>query len=351
MPAEEDMKHSSFFKFISITLFGLTVLNGCSKNKNTDAKRLSEVVVYTYDSFLGEWGAGPQIEKLFEDKTGLNLTFVDCGDGLSLLNRATFEKKNVQADVILGLDNYTAYRAIEEKILDPYKPQNAETLLKEELEKELSSDWSLTPYDYSHFAIIFNKEANVAEPKSLTDLTNQVYSKKIILMDPRTSTPGLGFFAWTLAVYGEKAEDYWKALKPNILTMSSGWSEGWGLFQNGEAPLVISYTTSPASDIEYNNMNRYDAPVFTDGHIIQVEGCGILKNCPNKEGAKKFIDFIITDDAQKVLPLTQWMIPANKNVELPDSYKKACPTVEKTLSVDPRFVEKNIDKIMAVLEK
>ncbi len=344
------MKQSSIFKFISITLLGLTVFTGCSKNKNTTSKRLSEVVVYTYDSFLGEWGAAPQIEKLFEEKTGLSLSFVDCGDGLTLLNRAVFEKDNVQADVILGIDNYTAYRAVEEKILDPYKAKNADKLLKEGLVEELSPDYSLTPYDYSHFAIIYNKESNVPAPQSLSDLTKPVYNKKIVLMDPRTSTPGLGFFAWTLAVYGEDAGEYWKALKPNILTLSPGWSEGWGLFQNGEAPLVISYTTSPASDIEYNNSNRYLAPVFSEGHIIQVEGCGILKGAKNKEGAKKFIDFIITDEAQKILPLTQWMIPANKNTELPQSYKEACPLIEKTLSINPSYVEKNVDDIMALLE-
>ena len=77
------------------------------KSAKADA-RANEVVIYTYDSFISEWGPGPELEKIFEEKTGLELTFVDCGDGVQLLSRAILEKNNVQADVILGIDNNTS---------------------------------------------------------------------------------------------------------------------------------------------------------------------------------------------------------------------------------------------------
>ena len=69
--------------------------------------------------------------------------------------------------------------------------------------------------------------------------------------------------------------------------------------------------------------NQYKALRFSDGHVRQIEGACILQNCKNLEGAKLFIDFLITEEAQNVIPLTQWMFPANKNVELPESYKAA----------------------------
>ena len=97
----------SSIKLIPFFLLILAVFSGCSK-KAADESRLKEVVVYTYDSFVSEWGAGPEIEKLFEEKTGLELTFVDCGDAVQVLSRAVLEKNDVQADVILGLDNNIA---------------------------------------------------------------------------------------------------------------------------------------------------------------------------------------------------------------------------------------------------
>ena len=343
------MNKSSLFKLLTCSIIGLTALSGCSKKSAVSDERKKEVVVYTYDSFISEWGPGAEIGKNFEAKTGYTLTWVDCGDGVEVLSKAVLEKKDVQADVILGLDNNLVGKAVKDGILESYKPADAENHIPADVIKELGGDWSLTPFDYSHFAMIFDTESGLPCPASLEDLTNPVYEKKIILMDPRTSTPGLGFAAWTVAVYGDKVLDYWKALKPNILTMAAGWSAGYGLFTKGEAPLVISYTTSPASHVEYDHTDRYIAPVFAQGHTMQVEGVGVLKGAPNKKGAQDFIDYLISDEAQSLLPLTQWMNPANKNVELPESYKVAAPIPSKTLTADPDLVDKAVEDIMKVM--
>lgn len=349
------MKKSSIFKiFLIFSIFvGLTVFSGCSKKSQgkVDSARLKEVVVYTYDSFVSEWGPGAEIEKLFEEKTEYELTFVDCGNGVQVLSRGIQEKDDVQADVILGLDNVIAAKAIEAKILAKYEPKDAANVIPADIRNQLSKDWYLTPFDYSHFAMIFDTKSDVPCPASLDDLLNPVYKKKIILMDPRTSTPGLGFVAWTVSVYGEKVLDFWKALKPNILTMAPGWSSGYGLFKKGEAPLVISYTTSPASHVEYDKTDRYIAPVFAQGHTVQVEGAGILNNAPNRRGAQAFMDFLISAQAQEILPLTQWMNPANKNVALPESYKAAAPIPEKTLAIDVEATDKAVDGIMKILSE
>lgn len=349
MPAEEDMMKSSNFKFILLSFLVLSVFISCSKTSPKNDARSKEIVVYAYDSFLGEWGPGSEIEKRFEAKYDYDLVFVACDDGVQVLSRAILEKDDVQADVILGIDNNLSQKATKSNILMSYKPKNAESVIPEYVVKEFPENWILTPYDYSHFAMIYDTESDVPCPKSLEDLTNSVYEKKIILMDPRTSTPGLGFLAWTVAVYGDKVSDYWKSLKPNILTMAPSWSTGYGLFKQGEAPLVISYTTSPASHVEYDNTDRYVAAIFEEGHSIQVEGAGILLNAPNKKGAELFMDFLISEDAQSVIPLTQWMNPANKNVELPESYKKAAPIPEKTLSVNAEEVSNAVDKIITIL--
>ena len=348
------MNRSYLFKFLTCLFIGLTVFCGCSKKVEKDAAenvRSKEVVVYTYDSFVSEWGPGPEIKEKFEAASGYTLTFIDCGDGVQVLSRALLEKDSVQADVILGLDNIIAPQALQSGILESYKPKDVEKIISSDVALQLGQGWFLTPYDYSHFAMIYDTQSDVPCPKSLEDLTDKVYEKKIILMDPRTSTPGLGFVAWTLAVFGDNALDYWKSLKPNILTMAPGWSSGYGLFKQGEAPLVISYTTSPASHVEYDNTDRYIAPVFEEGHVMQVEGAGLLKGAPNKKGAQVFLDFLIGEEAQSVLPLTQWMNPVNKNVQLPESYKKAAPVPEKTLFVVPDAATQLSEKVMKLLSE
>lgn len=315
-------------------------LFGCKK---TDDQRSKQVIIYAYDSFSGEWGPGPEIARLFKEKTGMEVIFADCEDGGQVLSKAILEKKDPYADVVIGIDNNLWKQAYDEGILDSFVPSNANEV-KAELWAKLnplenivtdadvkSSKATLTPFDFSPFAFIFNTKSGIEAPKCLEDLTKDIYEKKIILMDPRTSTPGLGFETWVKTVYGDRADDYMKRLEPSILTMTPGWSAGYGMFTDGEAPLVISYTTSPAYHIEYGEGDQFQALIFDDGHIMQVEGAGIVKGAKNKKGAQAFIEFLISPEAQNVIPLTQWMFPVNSTIALPKSYDYA-PVPENILN-------------------
>jgi thiamine transport system substrate-binding protein len=88
---------------------------------------------------------------------------------------------------------------------------------------------------------------------------------------------------------------------------------------------------------------------------MQVEFAGIVKGAPNRKGAEAFIDFLISEEAQNVLPLTQWMYPVAANVQLPDSYSAkntflpAGAQVTKTLDAAPDVTAKAVDEIMRLL--
>ncbi len=343
-----------FVIFSAVCLAAL--LCGCKgkqeQKSSVSPERLKEVVAYTYDSFAGEWGPGPELCKKFAERTGLTLILIDCGDAIQALNRAILEKDAVQADVIIGIDNNTAEQARGAGILAPYTPKDADKIVDAALQHEIDDSGCITPYDFGHFAMIYDTQSNVPPPSSLEDLTRDIYRKKIILMDPRTSTPGLGFVAWTVSSLGARhIEDYWKRLAPNILTMTAGWSEGWGMFLEGEAPLVVSYTTSPAYNVEYENTDRYITLLFDEGHVRQVEGYALLKGALNPEGAKQLMDFLISTEAQETLPLTQWMYPANSEVPLPRCYLEAAPLPRTTLTTDSAASAQAVDIVTGILSK
>ncbi|MGI5173165.1 thiamine ABC transporter substrate-binding protein [Treponema sp. OMZ 840] len=339
------MKTRLCILFLLITF--IAVLPAKGKTDVSDA-RAKEVVVYAYDSFTADWGPGPELVKLFEAETGYKCTLISAGDAVQVLTRAALEKKAPQADVLLGIDNNQVETVKNADVLKAYKPAHADRLIPAGL--ILDSEWKLTPYDWSYFALIYDTQSGTPAPESLSDLTKSIYAKKLILMDPRTSTPGLGFAAWTRAVFGDTYLEYWKALKPSILTMAPGWDAGYGLFTAGEAPLVISYTTSPAYHAEYDKTDRYKALIFDEGHIMQIEGAGLVKGAPNEKGGKAFLDFLIGEKAQSVLPLTQWMYPVNGGIALPDSYK-AAPKAQKTLTLKNAETEKAAREITSLLAK
>ena len=349
MPAEEVMKTRLYILISSfIVFFSVAALLPAKGKGDVPQERSREVVVYAYDSFASDWGPGAELVKRFEEETGYKCTLVSAGDAVQVLTRAVLEKKAPQADVLIGIDGNMLETAKAQGVLAPYKRAQAEKLIPADLVAD--KEWFVTPYDWSYFAFIYDTSSSVSAPQSLSDLTKSAYAKKIILMDPRTSTPGLGFAAWTRAVFGDSYLEFWKALKPNILTMAPGWSEGYGLFTKGEAPLVISYTTSPAYHVEYDKTDRYQALIFPEGHIMQIEGAALIKDAPNEKGGKAFLDFLIGEKAQSVLPLTQWMYPVNPAVVLPDCYR-AAPKAGKALSVKASDLEKTVREITDLLAK
>lgn len=334
----------TFFFFLS-----LIVATGslAAKGSGDAAAASKEITVYAYDSFTAEWGPGPELVKRFSAKNGYKVNLVSCGDAGQVLSRAVLEKKDPRADVLVGLDNNLIDAARKAGILTAYKPALAESV---PADLKIAEDWLLTPYDWGQFALIFDTESGIEPPKTLAELADPRFAKKIILMDPRTSTPGTGFLAWTMAVFGKDWPRFWAALKPNVLTVAPGWDAGYSLFTSGEAPLVISYTTSPAYHLEFEGTERFKALIFPEGHVSQIEGLGLAKGAKNPEGAKAFIDFMLTAEGQEVLPLTQFMYPVSPSTALPDSYR-AAPKAAKLLSVGSAEVTAAVEEAVTIFAK
>ncbi len=284
---------------------------------NKEAPASLALEVYCYDSFSSEWGPGPSIIESFTEQTGIRVNLHAPGDAVTVLQRLIFEKAEPWADVVIGLDNSLLDTALAEGILEPYASPGLRNV-----PDHLVFDGShhLLPYDYGHYAINYDTLFMENPPDSLEDLTAAEYKDQLILVDPRTSTPGLGFLLWTVTVYADEWPAYWKRLRPSILTIADGWSQAYALYTSQEAPMVLSYGTSPVYHVEYEGSGRYAALEFTDGHIMQIEGMGIINGTENRSAAEALIDFMLEKEAQGILALSNIMLPVRKDVPLPPSF-------------------------------
>lgn len=347
MPAEGSMKARLFTILLLLSIVPMVFARGNREAEKTPAAS-TEVTVYAYDSFTADWGVGPLLCEAFEKKTGIKVNMISAGDAAQVLSRAILEKNAPEADVLIGLDENLYLKAASEDILEAYEPKDGSKLIDSRF--LMDGGWLFVPYDWSCFSMIFDSESGLSAPESLADLTNEIYRKKIILMDPRTSTPGLGFAAWTLNVCGlDGLADFWTALKPNILTMAPSWDTGYGLFQAGEAPLVVSYTTSPAYHVAYGEGDRFKALEFTEGHVFQTECAALVKDGPHKDAGKLFLDFLVSEEAQSLIPETQWMYPVNESVVLPECYKAASVVPATILETDTSSLDAAVEIIFSVL--
>ncbi len=300
------------------------------------ASDVKELVIYTYESFTAEWGPGPKVEKSFEAKCGCDLKFVSVADGVAILNRLRLEGGRAEADIVLGLDTNLTYEAQETGLFAPHGIDTATLSVPGGY-----TDLVFVPFDYAHFAVIYDSEKLKAPPTSLRELVEGDPDQKIIIQDPRTSTPGLGLLLWMKAVYGDKAAGAWKQLSPRILTVTPGWSEAYGLFTKGEAEMVLSYTTSPAYHAIVEGSDRYRAAAFSEGHYLQVEVAAQTKKGSANPLAKQFLEFMISPAFQDIIPENNWMLPAGKlSVPLNAAFDNLVRP-EKTLLINAAEVAAN----------
>lgn len=268
------------------------------------AQDVPTLTVYTYDAFAAEWGPAPGLKEGFEARCDCTIDFVTADSSIGALRRAQLEGSSTSADIILGLDTAT----IGEGKATGLFAEHGLTL--EGLDIPLNwTDPVFVPVDYGYFAFVYNTEELRDPPASFEDLAALPSDFKIVIQDPRASTPGLGLILWIKAVYGDRAGEIWQAIAPNVLTVTNGWSESYDLFLAGEADMVLSYTTSPAYHVVAEDDRRYAAAKFEEGHYTQIEVAGILASSPNIELAREFLAWLVTPEAQAVIPTTNWMYP------------------------------------------
>ena len=306
------------------------------------------LTVYTYDAFTAEWGPGPQIKKAFEAECDCELDLVALQGGAALLSRIRLEGENTQADIVLGLDTNMMSLAVETGMFARHSVDTSKL--------RVPGGWNdpyFVPFDYGYFAFIYNKNTLSDPPTSLKDLVEGPSDQLILIQDPRTSKPGLGLVLWMQKVLGSQASEAWGNLKDRILTVTKSWSEAYGLFLKGEAPLVLSYTTSPAYHLIAEGKDEYAAAAFSEGHYMEIEVAAKLAASKNQELADQFLKFMVSEAFQRHIPTGNWMYPV---IELESGLPGAFDTLvtpAHALRFTPDEVAKNrrtwVDQWLAAL--
>jgi len=290
----------------------------------TESKTLT---VITHDSFtLDDATIGK-----FRTESGYDVKFVAPGDAGTVVNQLILTKDAPLGDVVFGVDNTFAGRAIEAGVLAPY----AASALPPAAAKLAADDKpSLTPIDYGDVCLnadsAWFKANSLAVPETLDDLLKPEYKDLLVVSNPASSSPGLAFLAATVGAKGEGYLDYWKALKANGLKVVKGWTEAYtvefsGSSGKGDRPLVLSYASSPAYEPA--------TVALTQTCFRQVEYAGVISGAQNEVGARKFIDFLLSDEVQAELPEAMYMHPVKPDVPLPEEWQQHAAEVDAPIEV------------------
>ena len=264
-----------------------------------------EIIVYGPSS--AKW-IGKSFAPIFKEKTGVDIKFISI-DGL--VSRLKLEEKNPKADIVIGLTSLSTEIAKKENLITPYIPKNISNIKSSDF--LMDKEGYATPFDYGLLAINYDTKKIPVPPKNLAELGK--LEKQLLVENPATSSTGEEALLWSIALYGENWKNFWNVLKPAIYTAEPGWSEAFAKFTAGEAPMMVGYATSNLFFSQDEEQSRFSSFLLEDGTFMYLEGASLVNKKETKEGAKKFMEYVLSEEF-KFVPV------AEKTVKLSDEQVK-----------------------------
>ncbi len=295
---------------LAITLFLLFLPEIFFKETITEDDQ--SLAIMTYSSFLQKWGAGPEIAELFKKETGLTIRWINAGNAGLILERLKFKRHIDKPDLVIGFDQFSIHEA--RKVFQWQDIREFNNQVKDSILPKGSKYHDFLAYDWGPMTFVYREGVDII-PESLDDLLKPEFKNRLILQDPRMSSPGLQFLLWVLAVKGEKKGfEYLTQLKKSIKIMPPSWSSSYSLFRMSDETFVFSYFSSPFYHQVEEGDDGYKAVVFNEPHPIQVEYAAIPSFCQRCDQARLFARFLMKEEVQKILMNKNYMFPVSKKV-------------------------------------
>jgi thiamine transport system substrate-binding protein len=318
-------------------------LAGCSSPAGDEPKPL---VLVTHDSFALSDG----ILDKFTKETGIKVQVQSAGDAGQLVNTLVLTKESPLGDVVFGIDNTFASRAVENGVLADYASKDLTSAEDQYLLPEGQGREQLTPIDNGDVCVNVDHEwfteHGIPEPATLDDLLKPEYKDLFVTEAANASSPGLAFLLATIAAYGDDGwQDYWTKLMANGASVAASWSDAYyvdfsGPSSDGDRPIVVSYASSPPFEAA-EGATVAPTGALLDTCFRQTEYAGVIAGTKNEAGAQKLVDFLLSTTVQNDIPESMYVYPVNSKATLPESFVKFAKIATDPFVVSPEDIDKN----------
>ena len=320
-------------------------LTACAPTESGESK---PVVLVTHDSFALSDG----ILQQFTDKTGIEVQVQAAGDAGQLVNTLVLTKGSPLGDVVFGIDNTFASRAVKAGVLENYTSADLTSAEDQYLLPAGQGGEQLTPIDSGDVCVNVDHEwfdeKGIEEPATLDDLLKPQYKDLLVVEAANSSSPGLAFLLATIAAYGEDGwQDYWIKLLANGARVAAGWTDAYyvdfsGPSSEGDRPLVVSYASSPPFEVA-DGATTAPTGALLATCFRQTEYAGVLAGTSQPDAARQLVDFLFSTTVQNDIPEQMYVFPVNSKATLPESFRKFAAMAPNPYVVEPERIDANRD--------
>ena len=263
-------------------------------------------------------GLDPKLANMFESQTGIKINIIKDKEQMVKMNAP-----DSKADLFMGMDVSTFAKLQNDGKLAPAKSKIIDSIVPANL-KDVNNEW--IGLSKRARVIVYNKKA--IDPKLIQnyeDLAKPELKSKLLM---RTSNVPFNrsLLASIIANDGEdKAKEWAKGTLNNLARDPKGGDreQARGVYEGiGAVGVMNSYyiitllNSKKQSDQETAKSLGVIFPNQDGrGTHINISGIALLKSSQNKDAAIKFIEFMLSKEAQEILVSTSHEYPVNKDAK------------------------------------
>ena len=279
-------------RIIITTLFTLSLCLGCSSEKSASSNSLVIYCPHPLD-FIN-----PLVDDFKAKNPDINVDVIAAGTG-ELLKRVESEKDNPLGDILWGGTVTMAKAKID--LFENYTSTNEVNIA--DIYKNIEGPLTRCTAVPSVLMVNTNLSGNI-KIEGYEDLLNPALKGKIAFADPSASSSSFEHLDNMLYAMGngdpEKGWDYVKKLCANLDgKLLSGSSAVYKGVADSEYTVGLTFEEGGANYVALGSPIKL--VYMKEGVIIKPDGIYIIKGAKNMENAKKFVDYITSYDAQKMI--------------------------------------------------
>ncbi|WP_336035711.1 thiamine ABC transporter substrate-binding protein [Halobacterium yunchengense] len=316
------MRRRAYLRAAGATAVGLSTA-GCLEFGGSGGAS-GPLTIATYDSFFGDDGtAGEWLRSAWEDDHDVDVEFVAPDAGVNEYITRKQDGASIDPDLFVGLNTPDLVRVDEElPDTDLFDDLRADLEHADDVKPELEVDPEnrAVPYDTGYISLVYDG-TEVENPETFDALLEPEYEGALLAQNAQSSDPGLAFLLWTVHEHGpEDYLDYWEGLVENDVRVLDDWQPAYNAFLEGERPVVVSYSTDQVYYNDEDELPHHQVGFLNDQGYANPETVARFADADRPEDAAAFVDFLLTDEAQRNVAVKNVQFPATTTASLPPEY-------------------------------
>ncbi len=282
----------------TMVIGGMATLAACGGNKDAE----KTVTVY----MPSPAGLADKIAEGFEAKTGIKVEQFQGTTG-EILARLEAETDHPQADVVILASWSDGLSMKADGKLLSYQSEYADKMNS----GMVDSDYCLYGSSASAVGVIYNTNKYPTLNADWNELASETYKNELSIPDPTKSGACKDFVAGFVTAFTD-GKSILQSLADNGMINGGGNKPALAAVKQGSKNILVGGVDYNAySDIAKGEKIGFYYP--SSGTVINPRPAMIMKTAPHVDNAKAFIDYLLSDEAQKFVA-DAYLLPGRKDI-------------------------------------